>query len=308
MPVKPPVRSPLSVSLLSLLLMAGGARAVADEPPAAEAAAPAADAAAADTDAFDETAEPIREPVPESEAQSDAAAAELAPEASSDAPAPPPPPPSPWRGDVAIGVVNTSGNTRTRSVNTRGAIEYRHSRWRNRFSALAFSGTREGLTTDERYSAANKTDLQFNERNYAYTNLAYDNDRFAGIAERYAATVGYGRHLLTGPTHTLDIETGVGANRTRDQEDIYETAAIATFGGKYIWAISPNAEFSQTLRTEAGQTNVYVNPITALKLTIVGNLFATFNHEIRYNSQVPAETRHIDQISTLNLGYSFGTP
>lgn len=305
MPVKPPARSPLSVSLLSLLLMAGGARAAADEAPVAEAAAPAADAAA-DTDAFDETAEPIRDPVPGSEAQPDVAVSEAAAEAP---PAPPPPPPpSPWRGDVAIGVVNTSGNTRTRSVNTRGAIEYRHDRWRNRFSALAFSGTREGLTTDERYSAANKTDLQFNERNYAYTNLAYDNDRFAGIAERYAATIGYGRHLLTGPTHTLDIETGVGANRTRDQEDVYETAAIATFGGKYIWVISPNAEFSQTLRTEAGQTNVYVNPITALKLTIVGNLFATFNHEIRYNSQVPAATRHIDQISTLNLGYSFGTP
>ncbi len=305
MPVKPPARSPLSVSLLSLLLMAGGARAAADAAPVAEAAAPAADAAA-DTDAFDETAEPIRDPVPGSEAQPDVAASEAAAEAP---PAPPPPPPtSPWRGDVAIGVVNTSGNTRTRSVNTRGAIEYRHDRWRNRFSALAFSGTREGLTTDERYSAANKTDLQFNERNYAYTNLAYDNDRFAGIAERYAATIGYGRHLLTGPTHTLDIETGVGANRTRDQEDVYETAAIATFGGKYIWVISPNAEFSQTLRTEAGQTNVYVNPITALKLTIVGNLFATFNHEIRYNSQVPAATRHIDQISTLNLGYSFGTP
>ncbi len=304
MPVKPPARSPLSVSLLSLLLMAGAARAAADEAPVAEAAAPAAD-----IDGFDETAEPVGDPVPESEAQPDAAAPKAAADASPEAPAaPPPPPPSPWRGDVAIGVVNTSGNTRTRSVNTRGAIEYRHDRWRNRFSALAFSGTREGLTTDERYSAANKTDLQFNERNYAYTNLAYDNDRFAGIAERYAATIGYGRHLLTGPTHTLDIETGVGANRTRDQEDVYETAAIATFGGKYIWAISPNAEFSQTLRTEAGQTNVYVNPITALKLTIVGNLFATFNHEIRYNSQVPAATRHIDQISTLNLGYSFGTP
>ena len=84
-------------------------------------------------------------------------------------------------GDIAIGVVNTSGNTSTRSVNARGAIEYRRTRWGNRFSALAFSGTRDGLTTDERYSAANKTDFQFDTRNYAYTNLAYDNDRFALI-------------------------------------------------------------------------------------------------------------------------------
>ena len=117
-----------------------------------------------------------------------------------------------------------------------------------------------------------------------------------------------GPHVLTGPVHTLDIETGVGANRTKDQNDIYETAAIATLGGKYVWKISPNAEFSQTLRAEAGVTNVYVNPISALKLTVIGNLFATFNHEVRYNTEVPAETRHVDQITTINLGYAFGTP
>jgi putative salt-induced outer membrane protein len=153
-----------------------------------------------------------------------------------------------------------------------------------------------------------KTDYQFDFRNYAFGNLAYDNDRFAGIAERYAATVGYGRHVLRNKRHKLDIEIGVGANRTRDQDEIYETAAIGTLGGKYTWTISPNAEFTQTLRTEGGVTNVYVNPITALKLTIVGNLFATFNHEIRYNTEVPSETRHLDQITTINLGYSFGTP
>ena len=75
------------------------------------------------------------------------AVAEAAPETA----APPAPAAkSPWLGDIAIGVVNTSGNTSTRSVNARGAIEYRRTRWGNRFSALAFSGTRDGLTTDER--------------------------------------------------------------------------------------------------------------------------------------------------------------
>ncbi len=284
MSVLPTVCLPVFRAALLLCLMLGSGLAQADAP-AAPADAPAAEAAV-----------------------DDAAESGAAPDNEGSTPEPAPPAPSPWRGDLALGVVNTSGNTRTRSVNVRGALEYRRSRWGNRFSALAFSGTRDGLTTDERYSAANKTDLQFDEHNYAYTNLAYDNDRFAGVAERYALTLGYGRHVLTGPIHTLDVETGLGANRTRDQDDIYETAAIATFGGKYVWAISPNAEFSQTLRTEAGKTNIYVNPISALKLTIVGNLFATFNHEIRYNSQVPEDTRHVDQISTINLGYSFGTP
>ncbi len=243
--------------------------------------------------------EPVTKPAPSPEvaAEPDAAPAE-----------PPKPEPTPWLGELAVGLVNASGNTSTRSINLRSALEYRAEHWGNRFTALAFSGSRDGVSTDERYSVANKTDYQFDFRNYAFGNLAYDNDRFAGIAERYAATVGYGRHVLRNKRHKLDIEIGVGANRTRDQDEIYETAAIGTLGGKYTWTISPNAEFTQTLRTEGGVTNVYVNPITALKLTIVGNLFATFNHEIRYNTEVPSETRHLDQITTINLGYSFGTP
>lgn len=241
-------------------------------------------------------------------AQEPAAAPEAEAEVEAAAAAPSPPPVSPWLGELAIGLVNTTGNTRTRSINFRTALEYRRERWGNRLTALAYNGSREGVSTDERYSIANKTDYQLGDDNYLFGNLAYDNDRFAGIAERYAATLGYGRHVLKSERHKLDIEIGAGANRTRDQDEFYETAAIATLGGKYVWTISPNAEFTQTLRTEAGVTNVYVNPISALKLTIVGNLFATFNHEIRYNSQVPEETRHVDQISTVNLGYSFGVP
>ncbi|MDP3293434.1 MAG: DUF481 domain-containing protein [Nevskia sp.] len=251
------------------------------------------------------------EPAPPAvEAPVDAAPlpAEPLPEVTAPPAAPAPPVVTPWFGDLAVGLVNASGNTSTRSINLRTALEYRGQHWGNRLSALAYSGSRDGISTDERYSIANKTDYPFGLRNYAFGNLAYDNDRFAGIAERYAATLGFGRHVLRGKRHKLDLEIGAGANRTRDQDEIYETAAIGTLGGKYTWTISPNAEFTQTLRTEAGVTNVYVNPISALKLTVIGNLFATFNHEVRYNSQVPAETRHVDQITTVNLGYTFGTP
>lgn len=243
-----------------------------------------------------------------SDSAAPAAASAGAPACAETCPPPPPPQPTPWLGEIGVGVVNTTGNTRTRSVNVRSMLEYRSGPWVNRLTALAFSGSREGLSTDERYSVANKTDHQFGPDNYAFGNLAYDNDRFAGIAERYAVTLGYGRHVLRRERHRLDIEIGAGANRTRDQDDRYETAAIVTVGGRYVWTISPNAEFTQALRTESGVSKVYVNPVSSLKLTVVGNLFATFNHEIRYNSEVPADTRHLDQISTINLGYAFGTP
>jgi putative salt-induced outer membrane protein len=105
----------------------------------------------------------------------------------------------------------------------------------------------------------------------------------------------------------LDLEAGVGANRTRNQgtED-FTSRAVATLGGKYVWKISSSAQFTQTLRTEFASNNTYVNPISELKLTVIGNLFAALNYELRYNTEAPLNTRHTDTISTVNLGYTFG--
>lgn len=215
--------------------------------------------------------------------------------------------PPPWSGEAAAGYVRTTGNTSTSSLNLKLGLDYKGVTWGNSFSASAFTGSRDKQTTDERYSVADKVNYNLSPKDYLFANAGYDNDRFAGIAERYALTTGYGRHILATPTQTLDLEAGVGANRSREQDvNTFTNHAIATFGGKYVWKITPSSQFSQSLRSEYATNNIYVNPITELKLTVIGNLFAALDYEVRYNSKVPADVRHVDQITTINLGYGFG--
>ncbi|GAC1634308.1 MAG: hypothetical protein NVS9B10_30300 [Nevskia sp.] len=239
-------------------------------------------------------------------------AADAAPAAAVAAASPPPPPaftllPPPWSGDAAVGYVRTGGNTSTSALNAKLALDYKGTVWGNSFLAAAFNGSRNRQTTDERYAVADKVNYNLTPKDYLFGNGSYDNDRFAGIAERYALSLGYGRHLLATPRQTLDVEAGGGANYSRNEGSERFTAhAIATLGGKYVWKITPTSQFSQSLRTEYASNNIYVNPITELKLTVIGNAFAALDFEIRYNSEVPAGIRHTDQITTINLGYGFG--
>jgi putative salt-induced outer membrane protein len=238
--------------------------------------------------------------------------ADDAPVVPAPAAAPTPPPgfvllPPPWSGDGAIGYVRTGGNTSTSALNVKLSLDYKGAIWGNSFFAAAFDGSRNKQTTDERYTLSDKVNYNLTPKDYLFGNGSYDNDRFAGIAERYALTVGYGRHVFTTPRQTLDLEAGLGSNYSRDQDvNQFSSHAIATVGGKYVWKITPTSQFSQSLRAEYATNNVYVNPITELKLTVIGNMFAALDFEIRYNSEVPKGIRHTDQIVTINLGYGFG--
>jgi putative salt-induced outer membrane protein len=210
-------------------------------------------------------------------------------------------------GEASLGVLSTSGNTDTRSVNGKLGLGYRHDRWSHAGTAAAITAQQNDLTTDERYQAGYKLSYDFNEHDYAFASLDFDNDRFAGIAERTTEAVGYGRRLLTSEKHQLDVEIGAGATQIKQAEPAgRETSAVGLLNGKYQWQITETSKFTQSLKVEHSRTTTFYNPVSELKLTVAGNLFATLGYEIRHNTEVPAGTRKTDTLASVNLGYGFG--
>lgn len=213
----------------------------------------------------------------------------------------------PWSGDVAAGFLATSGNSETRSLNGKLAIGYAQERWKNAFLATALSSSDNDSTTAERYTVGNKLDYNFTEHDYLFGALEWEKDLFGGVRERTSETVGYGRRVLTGPVHALDLEVGAGARQTKAavtgerEEDLIGRAA-----GKYVWTISDTSSFSQTLKVESGDSNTFTESVSELKLAIVGNLHALLSYTIRNNSDVPAGTEKTDTFTAVNLAYSFG--
>lgn len=211
-----------------------------------------------------------------------------------------------WKGEAAAGLLSTSGNSETQSVNGKILLDYLGGPWKNAFTAVALnSGDDEG-TTAERYTVGDKLDYNFTERDYLFGALDYEKDLFGGFRERTAETAGYGRHLLTGPVHLLDAEIGGGARQTEEQgTGDKESEAIGRIGGKYQWTISQTSAFAQSLKVESGSSNTFTEAVSELKLSIVGNLFASVSFTARNNSEVPPETEKTDTVTALSLSYTF---
>ncbi len=209
-------------------------------------------------------------------------------------------------GEASVGFLNTTGNTQTRTLNARGMVEYKDGAWGHSAHVAALSAQKSKVTSDERYNAGYKATYDFTRRDYLFGSVDYDNDRFAGIIERTTEAVGYGRRLLTLEKHKLDAEIGAGLTQQKLSTRQTENSAVGLFNAKYQWLISPTSTFSQTLKVEKSKNNTFINPVSALKLVITGQLFTTLSYEVRTNTEVPAGTHKTDTLSSINLGYSFG--
>jgi len=209
--------------------------------------------------------------------------------------------PNGWSGDAGVGYIASNGNAKL-------ALIYTQDAWQNTFLASALGSSSGSTTTGEQYGASDKLAYNFTANDYAFGTVEWAKDLYGPILERTVETVGYGRHVLTGPTHLLDLEAGIGArqetvnNATEDKnKDV-----IGRFAGKYTWRISDTSTFGQALKVETGSSNTFTESVSELKVNVVGNVFASASYTLRNNSKVPPGARKTDTITALNLSYAFG--
>ena len=216
-------------------------------------------------------------------------------------------PANPWKINLSGGYVATTGNTSTSTLNFKGGVDWRVDPWANSLNGLATSSVSGGSTTAETYQLSDQLTYDVTRLDYTFASANYLSDRFAGVVERYSQALGYGRHVLNTGSQKLDLDVGIGASEQRVAgSHNLDSQLIAVFDGAYAWKISDSARFKQELHIQAGRIDTFINPVSELKVTIIGNLFAAFNYEVRYNTTVPAGSVHVSTITSVNIGYTFG--
>ncbi|MBL6612743.1 MAG: DUF481 domain-containing protein [Reyranella sp.] len=222
-------------------------------------------------------------------------------------PPPPPPPGSPWNGDLAVGFVKTTGSNNATTFNFKGSLDWARGQWNNRANAQSTYASSNGSSTANSYQFNDKLEYDLNPQSYVFGSFNYLNDHFAGIAEDVSESFGYGRHFIKTPRQELDGDLGLGASQQRDTgTSRFDNQLIGVLNLLYVWNITPQSHFKQTLHTEFGQQNTFVEPVSELRLDIWGNLFASIGYDLRYNTTVPAGTTHTNTLASVNFGYSFG--
>ncbi|WP_348675885.1 DUF481 domain-containing protein [uncultured Abyssibacter sp.] len=211
-------------------------------------------------------------------------------------------------GKAELGVLKTSGNSQSQSINASLALQHELGRWENQFTATVFTAEEDDEQNAERYSSTFKTSFDFTEFNYLFANLSYEKDLFGGVRERTTETVGYGRRLLKSDRNELNVELGAGARQQESQkpESLRESDAIVRGALLYQFEISETSEFTQKFLTESGDENTYSESITGLKLTIIGPTFAGITYTVKHNSTVPDDRKKTDTYLSVSLSYEFG--
>lgn len=212
-----------------------------------------------------------------------------------------------WYGDAALGVLLTEGNTDSRSINAKLALNYQQERWLNSALASMINTATGGETTTELYKFSDKLDYTFSERSFAFGALEFERDEVGGFQTRISETVGYGYRILLGPAHKWNFEAGAGARQLQEKTtEIKSSEAVARAGTDYRWTISDTSSFSEVLKTESGDSNTFTESVTELKLAVKTPIYVGISYTWRHNSNPPAGTEQVDTYTAINLSYQFG--
>lgn len=212
-----------------------------------------------------------------------------------------------WKGAVELGFLATSGNTDSRTLNAKLQTAYESERFKNNFVVSAITNEQNDVSSAERYTVGDKLDYKLSDLDYLFAAVDYEKDLFGGVRERTSEALGYGRRLLTGEVHQLEVEAGLGARQTQAQlTRVRDNEFIGRLAGRYLWTLSATSAFQQSLKSEIGADNTFTEAVSEIKFNVVGRLFAGFSYTLRNNSDVPVGTERTDAFTALTLSYALG--
>jgi putative salt-induced outer membrane protein len=211
----------------------------------------------------------------------------------------------PWSGKASLGYLSTSGNTEATTYNTAFEVAYARNKWLHTLSGSANGNEESDLNIAEAYQLGWKSDYNFTEHDYLFGMVNWRKDRFAGVTEQLTESIGYGRRVINTPAHLLSAEIGVG-NRDADLIDGSSEGGFILRGGlDYTWTFTETSGFNQYISIESGSDNTYVESISALRASLLGDFAIVLSYTVRHNTDVPIGSEKTDKLSAVSIELAF---
>lgn len=232
---------------------------------------------------------------------------------------------SPWKSSAELGYVSTSGNTNTETIKSTFDISYEAEKWLHKGHAEALSSKSEttdasttpATTKDERTAAkwliSGQSDYRFNDFDYFYGLLSYEDDRFGGFQYQAKLGVGYGRRVIHTKNHELKLEIGPGYRTFKLEPTVPPVAGITDgqdeilvrANAGYVWNISATSKFTEYLTGEFGEDQDELKSVTALTANINSTLAMKISYTVKRFDKVPAGIENLDKETVVTLVFTF---
>ncbi|MEP7044071.1 MAG: DUF481 domain-containing protein [Dokdonella sp.] len=247
-----------------------------------------------------------------------------------------------WSGSGEAGFAASRGNAKSENLNAKLQFKKEDETWKDDFYFTALRAKGEVSTTSvdnntnppsvvnsskyelnsNRYEAGASAGYKLDERSYIVGALRYENDDFSPFNYQAVVSIGYGYTALKTQSDDLSFEVGPGYKRYQPidvlgpEVDPNGAPLRHTFDSQgevvgrgliaYRHRFTDSTSFVDTLLTEAGSDNTFMQNDAGLQVDMSKKLALKIGYQVRHNSDVTAGVKQTDQLMTTNLVYNFG--
>lgn len=231
-----------------------------------------------------------------------------------------------WKSSAELGYVNVSGNTNTETLKFVFDVSYEVEKWLHKVHAEALSSKSETtdetvtpvVTREERSAAkwflSGQSDYKFNDSDYFYGLISYEDDRFSGFYYQAKLGFGYGRRVIHTENHELKLEIGPGYRAFKLEPTLPPAAAVDTerqdegllrLGAGYTWRLSETSKLTEDISAEFGEDQDEWKSVTTLLATINSVLAMKLSYTVKHLDKVPAGSMNTDRETAVTLVFTF---
>lgn len=214
-----------------------------------------------------------------------------------------------------LGLIFTTGNTKTSSFKGRLSSSHELPLWSNSYTLESLykqdevsdtGGTEQTVTSAQKFFASGQGNYKLtNPDNRLFVFGSYEDDRFSSFDFQGTLAAGWNSKLWDDQTSSLSYSLGPGYSFAETVDGTDASGVIVRGAGEFTWHLSPTATFKQLLSSEVGSDNTKSRSETSISAQINGSLALKFSVILNYNSDVEADAANLDTETAATVVYHF---
>ncbi len=223
-----------------------------------------------------------------------------------------------WTGKGEGGLLISSGNSTSTSMNAKLDIAREDGPWKNIVHVAGLYGKNAVFATGERLEGQYELDRKISEQLYGFVGVNAEHDLFDGFQYQATLSTGIGYKWFDSADTKLSTTLGVGYRRLRPETLTKDAAGQVTVrtsleasGGAVITAgvnleqkLTATTKLIDKLAIQSGSNDTAVANDFGVQVSMSERLALSVGYGVRYNSDPAPGTKKVDQLTTVNVVYN----
>ncbi|WP_193395080.1 DUF481 domain-containing protein [Vibrio bivalvicida] len=223
--------------------------------------------------------------------------------------------PSPWSSEVEFGYQSHSGNSDSRSLNSRINAEYVKGRHRTNGEWKYYLLYKDGEEDKRQSTYTAQSDYKLGPKSYLYGSFKGVDSRYSAYFKDYTLSGGLGYQFANTETFLLEFEFGPGfryqepnLDEIDDDEIIFpDIVQEGIFRGNLNskWQALDNLTITAAITVVAGRSNTRTDTDLDVTNNITETIALKLAYSRQYHDKVPEGLYKADSMFSVNLLFAF---